>query len=54
LLHRPPAISGWWWVQLIGHFPFVGIPIVVSATRGVRRVPGYAANPETRREGPER
>jgi tellurite resistance protein TehA-like permease len=30
LLHRPPAINVRWWVQLIGHFPFVGIPIVAS------------------------
>ena len=28
LLHRPPAITGRWWVQLIGHIPFVGLPIV--------------------------
>jgi hypothetical protein len=28
LLHRPPAITGRWWVQLIGHIPFVGWPIV--------------------------
>jgi hypothetical protein len=28
LLHRPPAITIRWWVQLIGHFPFVGLPIV--------------------------
>jgi uncharacterized membrane protein YagU involved in acid resistance len=28
LLHRPPAISIRWWVQLVGHFPFVGLPIV--------------------------
>lgn len=37
LLHRPPAISIRWWVQLIGHFPFVGIPIVVSANRRATR-----------------
>jgi hypothetical protein len=30
LLHRPPAIGIRWWIQLIGHFPFVGIPIVRS------------------------
>jgi hypothetical protein len=33
LLHRPPAINVRWWVQLIGHFPFVGIPIVASIGR---------------------
>jgi len=37
LLHRPPAISIRWWVQLLGHFPFVGIPIVLSASSGVTR-----------------
>jgi hypothetical protein len=36
LLHRPPTISIRWWVQLVGHFPFVGIPIVLSAARGRR------------------
>ena len=30
LLHRPPAINIRWWIQLIGHFPFVGLPIVAS------------------------
>jgi hypothetical protein len=28
LLHRPPAITFRWWVQFLGHFPFVGVPIV--------------------------
>jgi hypothetical protein len=28
LTHRPPAINIRWWVQLIGHAPFVGLPIV--------------------------
>jgi hypothetical protein len=30
LLHRPPSFTIRWWVQLIGHFPFVGLPIVAS------------------------
>jgi hypothetical protein len=30
LAHHAPAISFRWWVQLIGHFPFVGLPIVAS------------------------
>jgi hypothetical protein len=34
LLHRPPAINIRWWVQLIGHIPFVGLPIVASIARG--------------------
>jgi hypothetical protein len=37
LLHRPPAINLRWWVQLIGHFPFVGLPIVASIGGGVPR-----------------
>jgi hypothetical protein len=31
LVHRPPAITIRWWVQLIGHFPFVGLPIVAAS-----------------------
>jgi hypothetical protein len=38
---RPPAITIRWWIQLLGHFPFVGLPIVASIGRmsssGVRR-----------------
>ena len=30
LLQRPPTINPRWWGQLIGHFPFVGVPIVAS------------------------
>ena len=37
LLHRPPAINIRWLVQLIGHFPFVGIPIVASVGKGSSR-----------------
>ena len=33
LLHRPPAINFRWWVQLTGHIPFVGLPIVASIAR---------------------
>lgn len=35
LLHRPPTFNIRWWVQLIGHFPFVGVPIVASIGRGL-------------------
>ena len=28
LTHRAPTINVRWWVQLVGHFPFVGLPIV--------------------------
>ena len=34
LVHRPPSITMRWLVQLIGHIPFVGLPIVASIGRG--------------------
>jgi len=34
LLHRPPTITIRWWIQLIGHIPFVGVPIVASIAPG--------------------
>ncbi|MEO8448569.1 MAG: hypothetical protein ABI647_02190 [Gemmatimonadota bacterium] len=37
LAHRPPTIGVRWWVQLIGHFPFVGLPIVATIGRGLSR-----------------
>ncbi len=37
LLHRAPTINIRWWVQLIGHIPFVGIPIVASIGGGILR-----------------
>ncbi len=37
LLHRPPAFTPRWWVQLIGHMPFVGLPIVASIGSGETR-----------------
>ncbi|HEX8903400.1 MAG TPA: hypothetical protein VF771_01020 [Longimicrobiaceae bacterium] len=27
LTHRPPRITIRWWIQLLGHIPFVGLPI---------------------------
>jgi hypothetical protein len=36
LVHRPPSITVRWWVQLIGHIPFVGLPIVWSIGKGAR------------------
>ena len=35
LLRRPPTITARWWIQLIGHFPFVGLPIVSQIASGV-------------------
>jgi hypothetical protein len=37
LLQRPPTIGLRWWIQLIGHIPFVGVPIVASIGRGSSR-----------------
>jgi hypothetical protein len=34
LTGRPPAITLRWWVQLLGHIPFVALPIVASLGRG--------------------
>ena len=33
LVGRPPTINIRWWVQLFGHIPFVGLPIVMSIGR---------------------
>ena len=35
LAHRPPAINIRWWIQLIGHVPFVGLPVVASIGSGI-------------------
>lgn len=42
LVRRPPTISVRWLVQWIGHFPFVGLPIVASTGSGVSREDGAA------------
>ena len=36
LTHRPPTINFRWWVQLVGHIPFVALPIVATIARGPR------------------
>jgi hypothetical protein len=36
LVHRFPAITVRWFIQLAGHFPFVGLPIVASIGSGSR------------------
>ncbi len=43
LAHRPPNITTRWWVQLIGHFPFVGLPMVASIVRPAAVTPEPAA-----------
>jgi len=30
LVHHAPTFSIRWWIQLVGHFPFVGLPVVAS------------------------
>ena len=35
LVRRPTTIDWRWWIQLFGHFPFVGLPIVASIGRGL-------------------
>ena len=30
---KPPTFAYRWWVQLVGHIPFVGLPIVIAASR---------------------
>jgi len=30
LTHRPPTINIRWWIQFVGHIPFVALPIVLS------------------------
>jgi hypothetical protein len=37
LVHRPPTIGVRWLIQLIGHIPFVGVPIVASSRGGSPR-----------------
>ena len=41
LTHRAPAITIRWWVQLIGHIPFVGLPIVACSFRATPSAQGY-------------
>jgi len=40
LRHQPTPITYRWWIQLVGHFPFVGLPIVASVAR--ERAPATA------------
>lgn len=37
LAHRPPTINFRWWVQLLGHIPFVAIPIVAMIGKAPTR-----------------
>ena len=46
LLHRPPNISIRWWIQLLGHIPFVALPIVALASRSADKA-APAGSPPT-------
>jgi len=35
LTRRPPVISSRWWVQFLGHAPFVGFPIAWGTRRSL-------------------
>jgi hypothetical protein len=39
LAHRAPNITFRWWIQLIGHAPFVGLPIVAMIGGGRGKSP---------------
>ena len=43
LVHRAPTINIRWWIQLVGHVFFVGLPIVASIASG-RREPTREAH----------
>ena len=40
LVHRPPVIGVRWWIQLVGHVFFVGLPIVATVRAQATRLPG--------------
>ena len=40
LVHRPPMIGVRWWIQLVGHVFFVGLPIVATVRPQATRLPG--------------
>lgn len=50
LTHRPPRITIRWWIQLIGHIPFVALPIVasVAGVRALGRPPNAVPAPRSR------
>ena len=46
LTHRPPTITGRWWVQFFGHAIFVGLPIV-SIIASSRTIASIRQSPAT-------
>ena len=46
LVQRPPAITSRWWVQFVGHIPFVAFPIVsLIAGRAMKARSGSSVTP---------
>ncbi|HEU4882967.1 MAG TPA: hypothetical protein VFT45_11990 [Longimicrobium sp.] len=39
LVHRPPTLNYRWFIQLIGHIPFVALPIVYCISRAAGDAP---------------
>jgi hypothetical protein len=33
-VHRPPTISAIWWVNLVGHIPFIVLPMIWASGDG--------------------
>ena len=38
LLRRPPTFTVRWWIQGIGHIPFVGLPMAATIRSGLARI----------------
>ena len=36
MVHRPPTIGAKWWVQLVGHIPFVVGPMILANRKRLR------------------
>ena len=34
MTHKAPVITNRWWIQFVGHMPFVGLPIVLGGRKG--------------------
>ena len=43
LVHHPPMIGLRWWIQLVGHVCFVGLPIVATVRVQATRLPAESA-----------
>jgi hypothetical protein len=47
LLRRPPTFTVRWWIQGIGHIPFVGLPMAAIIRNGLARIDEGASAPTT-------